>query len=90
MDDASPIKSKPVGRPPKVAKATGADGTGDEDVTARLKKERDGFVKQFEELSRLRTTESEALYEKLKARAEEKAKGKNGNDATDLSPSGRH
>ncbi|KAL1406208.1 hypothetical protein Q8F55_007899 [Vanrija albida] len=40
----------------------------------RLRRERDTFAKQFEELSRLRVTESEAVFEKYKERAAAKAK----------------
>lgn len=42
----------------------------------RLRKERDTFAKQFEELSRLRNTASESLYDRYKEKATLQAKGK--------------
>ncbi|EKD00512.1 hypothetical protein A1Q2_05177 [Trichosporon asahii var. asahii CBS 8904] len=40
----------------------------------RLKKERDAFAKQLEELSRLRQTEQEIIFERYKKEADERAK----------------
>lgn len=56
----------------------------------RLKRERDAFAKQFEELSRLRTSESEAVFEKFKARSEEKAKGARTGRVLTISPGSSH
>lgn len=39
-----------------------------------MKSERDKFAKQLEELSRLRQTEQEAVFEKYKKEADERAK----------------
>lgn len=41
-----------------------------------MRKERDTFAKQLEELSRLRQTEQEAVFEKYKKEADERAKCK--------------
>jgi hypothetical protein len=42
----------------------------------RLRKQRDEYAKQFDELTRIRNTETEKLFEKQKQNAEVQAKGK--------------
>ncbi|WOO83720.1 uncharacterized protein LOC62_05G007241 [Vanrija pseudolonga] len=56
------------------AEATGTVNKSDSTSADRLRRERDTFAKQFEELSRLRLTESEAVFERYKERAAAKAK----------------